>query len=144
MLTAEFIKTGEPTFLNPAILHLNFLVEEYHFEASGFAEAYETVITYEKGDIRINVVFAIPEAPFVVMQKIVGNKIVKEIRYKPMTKEIKLLLKEYNNFRDTFPLEKWHKKLRKGEFNQLLDGILTCLAKELRSTHPWEKLEKIS
>ncbi len=141
MLTAEFIKTGEPTFLNPAILHLNFLVEEYHFEARGFAEAYETVITYERDDIRINVVFAIPEAPFAVMQKIAGKKIVKEVRYKPTTTEIKLLLKEYNNYRDTFPLEKWHKKLRKGE---LLDGILTCLAKELRSTHPWEKLENIS
>jgi hypothetical protein len=132
LLTAKFLKRGDPFFLKAALKHFQFLETEYQLEINGVAEAYETVIIYENETVKLQIVFSLPEAPFIVFQQKENNKIKKEIRYKPSGRETINLIKEYNNYRDSCAFEVWHKKLRKGDFTQLIEDILDNLSSELK------------
>jgi hypothetical protein len=137
VITTNFLKTGNPAFIGPALTHFNFLETDYFLNTTGIAEASETIICYENDDIKLQVVFALPEAPFVVMQRIANKRIKKQLRYKPIDKETKRLIKEYNKLRDLCSFDDWHKKLHKGDFNSLIDEIIRHLSAELRNNVPW-------
>jgi hypothetical protein len=137
MITSKFFKRGNPVFVGPALTYFKFLEREYFLNADGIAESYETIINYENDIIRLQIVFSLPEAPFVVFQLKSDKRIKKEHRYKPTEKKTNSLIKEYNKYRDSCSFDEWHKKLREGDFNQLIDDILFNLSSELRNKAPW-------
>jgi len=141
MITASFLKTGNSAFIVPALRHFKYLETDYFFSATGIAESSETIICYENDDIKLQVIFALPEAPFVVVQKIEKKRIKKQVRYKPIDKETKRLIIEYNKYRDLCSFDDWHKKLRRGDFNSLIDEILRHLSVEVRNNVPWIELD---
>ncbi len=127
-----FKQNADPDFVDPVLISFNYLENEYGLKVSGMAAGPETVISYEDESIRINVIYTIDQSPFVNIQRIEGNRIKKEYRYKPNNEDVICAIREYENSRDITPLEEWFEQIQRGAYAELLRNIVEGLARDIK------------
>lgn len=118
----------DASFVRPCIKHFGFLESERGFKGSFFGVGGESTVSFEKDNVRIDILFNIPETPSVSVYTPKENRIVSS------SEEVKKKIKEMNSIRDKGGLEIWHKTLKNGGFDDAMDVILNGLAEEIRKS----------
>lgn len=129
----EFLPEADRSFASPCLKHFAFLQQDCGCAVSGCAISYETVIRYQKDRVRIEVMFAIPEIPFVTIEEVVDGESKRRRRHTlRKTGAAKQLIGAFEKHREKTPLKTWCNQLESGEFDEMFDALLAELARGIK------------
>lgn len=136
-LGEDFLRASDAFFVEPVIRWFSFLVEDFGFGIKGFAIAHETSITFHRGDLKIAVIFEIPEIPFVEVYRCSGLRMntIFQIRLSSSGPSGNLK-RAFERTRDSLSIDRFVRLLRSGQLNSLMDRILWAYSLEVKKRLP--------
>lgn len=125
MTIEEFKKIAEPNFYNQVLSEFQFLETDYGFRLAGSAVSYESSIIYFYDDINISIFHAFPEAPTLILKRVISGKILKEKTInRPVGVSAKKAIKKLSKAQDEMEIDEWCSNFRAGVFNELINEIV--------------------
>ncbi len=127
----------DENFATPVLKHFAFLEEEYSFSRSLFAVAHESVFSFRRGNVEVEVIFEIPDIPFLSINEIRHGRIPREYPLRlPKKGETRQLVLEYEKKRDSETTDRWLRHFRAGLLDDAFDKMIYYYARRVRSLMP--------